>query len=675
MLWLSSVGTRTPKLSSARDLGTIRRKLAEFARGAQHVENDLWVATPLVLPLPHNPAARLFNRYLLRAYIRALRLRLGIDAFQLWTFLPTVADYCELGQDLTVYYCVDEWSMFGYLDREATVAAERQLLAKTDAVFAINTALADAKRAVVPDTFVSPHGVDHALFARALDPATAIPADLAAIPGPRIGFYGTLREWVDLELVAQVARTRPDWSIVLIGQQLSDVSAVTGLANVHLLGQKRHDELPAYCKGFDVGIIPYRIDERMAFVNPLKLREYLSAGLPVVSTPVPEVERYAHVCHVAGDADGFVAAIERALAETGPADRATRSHAMRSETWEARVADVVRRVDEVTDRKRGTIPLPLSERVAFLVTGGSGSLGGAVVTRLLAEGHRVRVMVRRLPEHPVPGVEYAIGDLGDPDAVDRAVHGAETVIHAGAAMKGGWPEHQRTTIAGTQHVIEACTRYDVRQLVHISSMSVVDCAGSEGRTIDEHTPLEPRAQDRGAYTRAKLAAESLVTTAAARGLPAVILRPGQIFGGGIPLVTGAVARGAGARWVVLGDGSIELPLVYIDDVVDAILAAVGKRLTGGEIVQIIDPEPLTQTEVLELAGGGRKVVSIPRSVVFTLGQLTELGLALVHRQSPIAKYRLRSALAKLTYRSDRAAEVLGWQPRVGVRNGIAKEIR
>jgi glycosyltransferase involved in cell wall biosynthesis len=353
VLWLNSIATRKPALGSARDLGKIRRKLGELARGPVCVEHDLWVATPIVLPFPHSRAARAVNRQLLRATIRALRARLGIGAFDLWTFLPNVADYVgTLGEQLAVYYCVDEWSLFGYLDRARTEAAERMLLGKVDAVFAINDALAGKKRAVNPHTFVSPHGVDHTSFARALDPATRVPADLAALPEPRIGFYGTLRDWVDLPLVADLARMRPRWSFALLGQQLGDVSAVRGVPNIHLLGQKRHDELPAYCKGFAVGMIPYRIDERMAFVNPLKLREYLSAGLPVVSTAVPEVARYAHLgVRVASDARGFAAAIERALADDDLHVRAERSAALAAETWSARVADVTRTLDGLPRRK------------------------------------------------------------------------------------------------------------------------------------------------------------------------------------------------------------------------------------------------------------------------------------------------------------------------------------
>ena len=352
VLWLNSVGTRTPKLSSGRDLGKIRRKLGEFVKGPVNVENDLWVFSPLSIPLHHKPAVRRANRAILQATLRVLRRKLDLDEFHLWTFLPNVGDYVgSLGESLSVYYCVDEWSMFSYLDRDETVAAERALLDKVDCVFAINSELADAKRALNPATHLAPHGVDHALFARALDDGLHVPADIAALPKPVLGFYGTLRDWVDLDLIAHVARARPSWSIALIGQKLDDVSKIAGLPNVHLLGRKPHGELPAYCKGMDVGLIPYRIDERMKFVNPIKLREYLSAGLPVVSTAVPEVKRYDRWCTIAEDGPAFIAAIEKALEESSAAKRQERSTAMTQETWPMRVAAVARIVDDTARQK------------------------------------------------------------------------------------------------------------------------------------------------------------------------------------------------------------------------------------------------------------------------------------------------------------------------------------
>jgi predicted dehydrogenase/nucleoside-diphosphate-sugar epimerase len=341
-------------------------------------------------------------------------------------------------------------------------------------------------------------------------------------------------------------------------------------------------------------------------------------------------------------------------------------------------ATVVRWVEKVArqaddDHQARLAKFTLGERAPFLVTGASGSLGKAVVKRLRDSGHKVRVFVRRMPAQPQDGIEYVFGNLGDPRAVDRAVKGAEIVIHCGAAMKGGWPEHKGGTVVGTQNVIDACKQHAVRQLVHISSMSVIDWAGSAGAgPVTENAKLEPRPDERGAYTRAKLEAENLVVDAAADGLRCVILRPGQIFGGGIPLVNGAVARNAGGRWLVLGDGKLELPLVYIDDVVDAIVTAIDKELTGGEVIQLIDPEHLTQEEVLGLAGGTKSILRVPRAIVFALGKLSELPLGMLGKQSPVAKYRLESALARLRYESNRARKLLDWKPRIGVREGIRR---
>jgi glycosyltransferase involved in cell wall biosynthesis len=352
VLWLNSLATRKPTLSSSRDLMKIKRKLGEFSQGAVNVENDLWVATPLVLPLPYSKIARAMNRQILRFQVQAWRKQLGIDQFQLWTFLPNVAPYIgTLGEELSVYYCVDEWSTFPGLDKEALIRLERQLLERADVTFTTSLALAEKKRVHCPATYLAPHGVDYAKFATALDEHLPIPEDLAALKGPRIGFFGTLRDFLDYDLIAHVAKARPNWSIALIGQELCDIGPIKGLPNVHLLGQKKHDELPAYCKGFDVGLIPYRIDNDVKFINPLKLREYLSAGLPVVSTDMPEVQPYAHLCHIAQTGDDMVAAIERALTEGSTEQRAARCESMQSETWQARVAAVTRTTDLVEMRK------------------------------------------------------------------------------------------------------------------------------------------------------------------------------------------------------------------------------------------------------------------------------------------------------------------------------------
>jgi predicted dehydrogenase/nucleoside-diphosphate-sugar epimerase len=340
--------------------------------------------------------------------------------------------------------------------------------------------------------------------------------------------------------------------------------------------------------------------------------------------------------------------------------------------WTEEVARAADRDGEERARR-----FALSERVPVLVTGASGGLGSALVERLRASGQRVRVMVRSLPAEPQPGLEYARGDLADHEAVDRAVRGAAVVFHAGAAMKGGWPDHQGGTIEGTRNVLDACRKHGVEKLVHVSSLSVIDWAGADAfAPVDEDTPFEPHAEERGSYTRAKLEAEKLVAVEAARGLPVVIMRPGQIFGRRIPLMTAAVARRAGGRYVVLGDGEMPLPLVYIDDVVDALMLAAKSNLRHGEVVQIVDPEPWTQNQVLaEVVGPSARVVRVPRPAVMALGRFSELVLGLIRKKSPVSPYRLSSALALRRFESQRARQLLDWKPRVGVREGIRRTMQ
>ncbi len=361
VVWLNSVATRAPNFASARDLRKIARKLGELATGlcelaagSRREREGLQVFSPLALPWPSSRAAVLANRHILGATVATLAARLGMRDYQLWSFLPNVAEaFAACRPTIAVYYCTDEWSLFPYVDGPAIARAEQRLCRDADVVFAACEELVAAKRRFNPRTYLAPHGVDHQAFARALEPGTAVPADLLAVPPPRIGFYGTLHDWVDVGLLRQLAARRPEWSLVLIGAPHTELAALRGLGNVHLLGRREHRDLPAYCKGFDVGIVPYRPDDpRMRFVNPIKAREYLSAGLPVVSTPVPEVGRLPE-CAVVSGVDAFEAAIAGALAQGGPERRRARSALMKDETWQRRVEQIAARVAEAEEVKCG----------------------------------------------------------------------------------------------------------------------------------------------------------------------------------------------------------------------------------------------------------------------------------------------------------------------------------
>ena len=356
VLWLNSIASRTPSLSSARDLRTIGRKLASFARGPEAVTPGLTTLTPIIVPLPHSPLAARINRVILRATIGRERRRLGMNEFQAWTFLPTAAPLIgTLGESLSVYYCTDEWSQFTSVDGGRMEALEADLLSKVDVVFAAARSIVEKKRALNPETHLITHGVDRDHFATALDPGTPIPDDIAHLPRPIIGFFGLVEDWIDTELFAFLARRRPEWSIVVIGQSHIPLDHLQGIPNLHILGRRPYEALPRYAKAFSVGLCPFRVNALTVHVNPIKLREYLSAGLPVVSSDIPECRVDEALGRVAADHEGFLSAIEGFLATDSLQARERRSEAMKSETWEARVREIGAHVMRVKQAKRARL--------------------------------------------------------------------------------------------------------------------------------------------------------------------------------------------------------------------------------------------------------------------------------------------------------------------------------
>ena len=363
VLWVNSVATRTPSLTSGNDLKKIVRKVREWFRGAQIIHDRLRVFTPVSLPLPRSRLAQALNRWLVCFSVRRVIRRWGFHTPQFWTFLPNVGDLVgRLGESQVIYYCTDEWTGFTHLNPDYIRQKELELLQKANIVFVTSQKLYDSKHPHNPGTHIMPHGVNRSLFAQALTSGLAIPADLQAIRdqslkskvcGLRsavIGFYGNLYDWVDQGLLAAIARARPAWSLVLIGKQMTDVATLRACSNIHLLGARPYEQLPSYCKGFDVGLIPYKTtDLRMLTVNPLKLREYLAAGLPVVSIEMPEVRHLIATdqlepsdVSIASGSAAFIHCIEAALDADSPAARHRRSNFMELESWTARVTSMER---------------------------------------------------------------------------------------------------------------------------------------------------------------------------------------------------------------------------------------------------------------------------------------------------------------------------------------------
>jgi len=282
ILWVNSIGNRNPAVSP-HDLRRALKKLLQCCQGLRRVAGNIWVLAPLVIPFHGSRAARRVNRRLLRWRVEQACRMLGFQQPITWTFVPSSADVAgSLGERLLVYHCVDEFSQFTGTNRGAILEMERRLLTRADAVIVSSAKLYESKRAYNPNTFLVRHGVDLEHFRKACLDTTREPEECRRLRRPIIGFFGLIADWVDLQTIRHIALARAQWSFVLIGKVQTDTSPLRGLPNVHLLGRRDYESLPAYCKAFDVAILPFIVNELTVAANPLKLREYLAAGLPVV---------------------------------------------------------------------------------------------------------------------------------------------------------------------------------------------------------------------------------------------------------------------------------------------------------------------------------------------------------------------------------------------------------
>jgi UDP-galactopyranose mutase len=295
-----------------------------------------------VLPEGMPPAEALSQQ---RTLLQDMLEAEGVREPVLWYYTPMALPFTEqLDPSLVVYDCMDELSAFRGAP-PTLVAEEERLLQRTDVVFTGGWTLFEAKRSRHPNVHGMPSSVDVAHFSRARDGAIE-PADQATIPHPRLGFVGVVDERMDLPLLRDVAESRPDWHLIMIGPVVKiDPADLPRLPNIHWLGGRTYEQLPDYIGGWDVALLPFARNESTRFISPTKTPEYLAAGRPVVSTSISDVVRpYGEqgLVRIADSAPDFVSAVEALL---------TQSAAERT-AWLARVDEMLAQMswDETWER-------------------------------------------------------------------------------------------------------------------------------------------------------------------------------------------------------------------------------------------------------------------------------------------------------------------------------------
>ena len=331
------------------DNGSMRLEVSER-------ETNLKIVVP---HLPEGLRSEVAKTAVLHDMVQRLLSENNIHQYLAWYYTPMALDFTRHLRPMAVVYdCMDELSAFKGAP-ESLTHRERELFKLADLVFTGGQTLYEAKRNQHDAVFAFPSSIDrhHFMQARA---SVAEPADQQDIPHPRLGFFGVIDERFDVELLDEVSRQRPDWHFVIIGPVVKiDPAILPQRENIHYLGGKSYQELPAYIAGWDVALLLFAQNESTRFISPTKTPEYLAAGKPVVSTPIRDViYPYGQMglVRIANDAQEFIAATEDLLGAEATREKwlGTVDEFLATMSWDETWARMSRLIDDVLVKKTRT---------------------------------------------------------------------------------------------------------------------------------------------------------------------------------------------------------------------------------------------------------------------------------------------------------------------------------
>lgn len=337
-----------------------QRRRLERKPELEQVRENFWVYRPPPIGLPGITRFRIasaLNGRILAWLLRGVSRRLGFRDPILFSPLYNSASFLRnFPARLRVFENQDYDAALARSEhhKRLVLDLEAETCRAADLCFAVTDELADIVRRFNPNVHPVYCGAALEVYGRALDPATVVPEAIARLPKPVIGYLGGVDPWkIDIGLLRHIARARPDWSIALVGYVWFgfDASVFADCPNIHVLGPQPYEDLPRFVKGMDVGILPFPLNDITRNGDAVKTYEYLAAGRPVVSTPVPAARRLAPLVRIAETPEGFVSAIEAALAEP-PEAQAARHAAVRPHSWEERARQKAEWIRRALDERK-----------------------------------------------------------------------------------------------------------------------------------------------------------------------------------------------------------------------------------------------------------------------------------------------------------------------------------
>ncbi len=352
VIFINSISMGLPGVGSPEFLPKIRRKLKSLARYLRRTPEGIWVVTPVLTPFFSSPFWRRVNRLALLAQLRVLCFFLGVRNPILWIAIPTARDWVgAFGESCVLYHVTDRYDANTVDNAGQGTLIRRlhlELTQAADLVFYHGKKLFEEAEASSEKAVLFEQAVDFDHFSAVTSRKWDCPDSLRPITsfgGPVLGYFGSIERWlIDQPLVRRVARARPDWRFVFIGLKSAPMD-IEDLPNVHFLKSVPYEELPAYAAQFDVCVLPWDKDhEVVKYGSATKVREYLATGKPVVIAPMPEFEPFRDVLKIADSLEAFIAAVEESLTADTPEAAKARQASVHGKTWDARFAEVSRRI-------------------------------------------------------------------------------------------------------------------------------------------------------------------------------------------------------------------------------------------------------------------------------------------------------------------------------------------
>lgn len=345
VLYVESTGLRAPKAGS-KDLKKIIKRLWSFFKGLKQKKEGLFVLSPLLIPGGFSGSKAKINRFLYSWQVKKALKKCKMQDYIIWAYLPSALLILDkLKKGLLIYHIVDDYAANPGVNRKLIQQQDRELCQKADLVFTSSPALFDGHKTINPNCHLLSNVADYQLFKQKNYPR---PSDLPPPGKPCIGFWGNLASYkIDLKLIAELASQKRRWNIVLIGpvglgDPSTDISCLEKQSNVHLLGPRKREELPAYLSYFDLCLLPNQLNQSTKSVFPMKFYEYLAQGKPVVSVNLDALARAADnsLFYLSENKADFIKNCEKALTENNPGLIEMRIKAAKDNSWETRMQEL-----------------------------------------------------------------------------------------------------------------------------------------------------------------------------------------------------------------------------------------------------------------------------------------------------------------------------------------------